>query len=59
MNKNIVDIISDLENMKYIGETSAEQICAAESELELKFAEDYIEYVNIANSLAEYIESVM
>lgn len=43
--KDIIQIISNLENMRFIKPTSVGQIIEAEKELGLNFANDYIKYV--------------
>lgn len=43
--KNIIQTISNLENMRFIKPTPMEQIIKAEKELGLNFADDYIKYV--------------
>lgn len=43
--KDIIQIISNLENMRFIKPTSVGQIIEAEKELGLNFTNDYIKYV--------------
>lgn len=43
--KNIIQIISNLENMQFIKPASMKQIIEAEKELGVNFADDYIKYV--------------
>lgn len=43
--KDIIQIISNLENMRFIKPNSVGQIIEAEKELGLNFANDYIKYV--------------
>lgn len=43
--KDIIQIISNLEDMRFIKPTSMEQIIEAEKELGVNFADDYTKYV--------------
>ena len=43
--KDVIQIISNLEDMRFIKPATAEQVRGAEAELKLHFAEDYIQYV--------------
>ena len=43
--KDIIQIISNLEDMRFIKPASTEQIIEAQKELGVDFAEDYIKYV--------------
>ena len=43
--KDIIQTISDLENMRFIKPTPVEQIIEAEKELGVNFADDYTKYV--------------
>ena len=43
--KDIIQIISNLEDMRFIKPTSMEQIIEAEKELDVNFADDYTKYV--------------
>lgn len=43
--KDIIQTISNLENMRFIKPTSMEQIIEAEKELGVNFADDYTKYV--------------
>ena len=45
MNKDIIQTINKLENLKFIGPVLLNDINRAEKELNIKFAEDYIQYV--------------